>query len=274
MKISGNDMSSKEIGYLFVDGEQLNGTLKEVGAQWFGKAIDINYAKLKNNNQKAFYYDCLPAKNENENDEQYELKKTTKTAIFEGIRSGPGWHVSQGIAKHRKRFGQTQKEVDILIAVDMLTHTHRRNMQRLTFLSGDQDFAPLIETVVREGMYVELLYPEGHTSRDLISFADEANPLNIDFLYTIATDSFQREHKMPTKFYEFEAVPKSSVLIAEAFLDEKLKARMWKDNYGTYHLKLIERTSAGQHYTVVFNDEVMAKKYFGILAGELNWLNV
>ena len=34
-------------------------------------------------------------------------------------RALPGWHVVEGVVKRRRGVGNTQKEVDILIAVDM-----------------------------------------------------------------------------------------------------------------------------------------------------------
>ena len=156
----------KEVRYMFIDGEQLRRTAEEVGNDWFGKAVDIDYRSLQGDCQKVFYYDCLPAKQVGGDEPLHQAKLEAKVAFFNRLRSLPGWHVSEGLAKHRKKARQEQKEVDILIAVDMLTHTHRKNMHRLTFVSGDQDFAPLLEAVVRDGMYVELLYPDGHTSQD------------------------------------------------------------------------------------------------------------
>jgi len=35
------------------------------------------------------------------------------------LRALPGWHVVEGVVKRRRGVGNTQKEVDILIAVDM-----------------------------------------------------------------------------------------------------------------------------------------------------------
>lgn len=268
---SGGYAGPKEVHYLFIDGEQLRCTLDKVGREWFGQPIQIDYQKLQGANQKVFFYDCLPAERPNEIDGSYAMKREAKIAFFDELRAIPGWHVSEGLARHRKKERQEQKEVDILIAVDMLTHTHRRNMHRLTFLSGDQDFAPLLEAVVREGMYVELLYPEGHTARDLMHFADVARPLNVDFLYSNATETFQRNHGLPTRSYDYEASPINAVLVGEGLQSGQLFARVWKEESGTFNIKLSMESPQGQYLTVRHNDDNLAKRYFELNAGATEW---
>ncbi|MBD2254416.1 NYN domain-containing protein [Nostoc parmelioides] len=44
-----------------------------------------------------------------------------------------------------------QKEIDIMIAVDMLTHSFQKNMDEATLLAGDLDFKPLIDALVLNG---------------------------------------------------------------------------------------------------------------------------
>jgi uncharacterized LabA/DUF88 family protein len=271
MRLSGSIYTGpQEVRYLFIDGEQLRKTAEDVGNDWFGKPIALDYAKLQGPHLKVFYYDCLPAKRASESDEEHAAKRAEKYDFFNELRELQGWHVSEGVARHRKKERQEQKEVDILIAVDMLTHTHRRNMHRLTFISGDQDFAPLIEAVVREGMYVELLYPEGRTSSDLRNFADVARPMDIDFLMVIATDSFQRSNGLPTREYMFDSSPRGGRLVAEGFRKGLLEARLWTDETGLHTLKQVNAVN-GQHFTVRHPDLPKAKRYFERTSGHLDW---
>lgn len=272
MQTSGGSYTGpQEVRYLFIDGEQLRKTAEDVGNDWFGKPIELDYAKLQGSHLKVFYYDCLPAKRAAENEEELAKRRAVKLAFFNELRELQGWHVSEGVARHRKKERQEQKEVDILIAVDMLTHTHRRNMHRLTFISGDQDFAPLIEAVVREGMYVELLYPEGRTSSDLRHFADVARPMHVEFLMGVATDAFVRENGLPFREYHYDNTsPRGGELLEEGFSGDSLVARLWKDETGLYTLKLLNEMR-GQYFTVRHPRVPLAKRYFERTSGSLDW---
>lgn len=279
----GGYAGPKEVHYLFIDGEQLRCTAEEVGKAWFGKAIELNYEALQGVCQKVFYYDCLPAKPFGaQPDLGYQAKYDAKLEFFNELRRLPGWHVSEGLAKHRKRERQQQKEVDILVAVDMLTHTYRKNMHRLTFVSGDQDFAPLLEAVVRDGMYVELLYPEGHTADDLMHFADAARPMHVDFLYSVSTEDFKRNNGLPTFNGEITAMPANGVWIGEALQAGVSYAKVWREMpTGTINIKSVQpHIGSDTYWTTRDQDEARAKRYFtmrmerdfGLAADSLEWV--
>lgn len=203
--------------------------------------------------------------------------------MFDQLRALPGWHVSEGLARHRKRERQVQKEVDILIAVDMLTHTHRKNMHRLTFVSGDQDFAPLLEAVVRDGMYVELLYPEGHTSQDLMHFADVARPMDIDFMYSVSTEAFRRRHELPIRSADLFGIQSVGIPIGEGLHAGAAVARVLRNTTsGTVYVRAAYGNANGEFFTVRSKNEALAKRYFatcmqrdfGIPAGSLVWESI
>lgn len=139
------------VTYLFIDAGYLNRRLESFGKEWFGVTAVANYSAIGAGFTKTFYYDCLPFKTDSESEIDFKRRTEIKEAHFDKLRSYPGWHVSEGLAKWRKKGRSTQKEVDILITVDMLTHTHRKNMHRLAFIAGDQDFRPLLEAIVRDG---------------------------------------------------------------------------------------------------------------------------
>jgi uncharacterized LabA/DUF88 family protein len=48
------------------------------------------------------------------------------------------------------------KGVDIQLCVDALTHVHRRNVDAILLLTGDGDYIPLIDEVLRNGIQVFL----------------------------------------------------------------------------------------------------------------------
>jgi len=68
-----------------------------------------------------------------------------------------------------------------------LTHSFRRNMQEATLLTGDLDFKPLIDTLVHEGMFVNLWYPRGETAKELIAAADRSWTLNVQDIHDAIT---------------------------------------------------------------------------------------
>lgn len=190
-----------ETKYMFIDGAYLRERAKSVGDTWFGTPIELDYRKLAAGHLKTFYYDCLPTKKDSESDTEFQARRGEQEAFFNTLRSYTGWHVSEGLAKWRKKSGSTQKEVDILIAVDMLTHTHRRNTGSLSFVAGDQDFRPLVEAVVREGMYVTLWYEPTSISQDLLHEADDGYRLGLFELHAYAKDTFQAVYALPYLSY-------------------------------------------------------------------------
>lgn len=145
---------------------------------------------------KVFYYDCLPLRKPNESDIDYDNRAKPQEMHFQKLRSLHGWHVIEGIVKGSSKRPR-QKEVDIQIAVDMLTHSYRRNMHRITFIAGDQDFRPLIEAVVREGMSVELWYEKSSASVDLAQSADARTLLDPFLLHGFLDKTYQRVHPFP-----------------------------------------------------------------------------
>jgi uncharacterized LabA/DUF88 family protein len=185
--------------YVFVDGGYLNAFAANMGKEWFGVAAELDYQRVAQrfSGKRTFYYDCLPAKTDNETDGDHQAKLRTKEEFFDSLRALPGWHVSEGLAKWRKKAGSTQKEVDILIAVDMLTH--RKNMDAITFIAGDLDFRPLVEAVVREGMYINLHFGKGSIAKELRNSVDAAEAIGPLELYDLCTRSFQGRHGITQK---------------------------------------------------------------------------
>lgn len=71
--------------------------------------------------------------------------------------------------KHKQR---GSKQVDISLAVDMLTHAHRKNYDLAVLVAGDEDYVPLVEAVVAEGRRVCLWFLENGLSPLLKNAAD------------------------------------------------------------------------------------------------------
>ena len=192
-------MSASPVSYLFIDGAYLDRLLIKAGELMFGVPFELEYMSLMGNCQKVFYYDCLPAQAGNESLEDFNARYAHKEAFFDHLRSLNGWHVAEGSSRWRRGKGAGQKEVDILIAVDMLSHTFRRNMDQLIFIAGDLDFRPLIEAVVNDGMYVNLWFGPQSTSPLLRNAADSQEALDVYRLHSFCTEDFKKRHPLPVR---------------------------------------------------------------------------
>lgn len=258
--------------YLFIDGGYFTHVLDDASTKYFGgDKITLDYQALARSQTKIFYYDCLPARKANEPDETFLPRKAEQEQKFKVLRDLNGWHVNEGIATHRKRQGAQQKEVDILIAVDMLSHTHRRNMSRLSFLAGDQDFCPLVEAVVREGMYVELWFDPLHTSRDLKNSADATRELDLYTIWGFADQEFQKAHPLPTRSLQQDQTVENANIVAIGYKDGVPFARLFNGPTG---LTIVNTQLLAQRYHHLMGEgatECYLKLVHSSMFGLLNW---
>jgi uncharacterized LabA/DUF88 family protein len=183
-----------EVRYLFIDGGYLIRQLSEYNRKWFGEDAEINFNNIKGGfgAYKCFYYDCLDEiKGKNESEETFQKRIAKQKEFFNKIRSTHGTHVRLGhLAGEKKR----QKEVDILLAVEMMEHAVRQNMNNVVLLSGDRDFKPLVESLVRMGVFVTVAGFLRHTSDELSYAADSYQELKfsdtIRWLHTTLINDF------------------------------------------------------------------------------------
>lgn len=161
--------------YLFIDGASLQETFADFKKRLYPEnAIEIDYVSIAIGCDKVFYYDCFPVQGGQENETDFNLRFQAQKQFFDRLHTLDKWHVSHGVLKRAARKSSPrQKEVDTLIAVDMMAHTFRKNMSSLVFVTSDLDFRPLLEEVGRWGMSTALWYQRGHADPDLLHAADE-----------------------------------------------------------------------------------------------------
>lgn len=161
--------SIRSVQYLFVDGGYLDEVLESFGRRFLNGATPApDYLKFSSEFTKVFYYHSPP-----ESDEQKYL------ARMDQLSELGGWHVIHGVTRRTpKKKTQQQKEVDVQLAVDLLSHTFRRNMDSVTLLTGDLDFRPAVEAVVRDGMFLTLWSDRRTTASELRQAADATRPLD------------------------------------------------------------------------------------------------
>ena len=199
---SGGYSGPKEVSYLFVDGGYLRGICEKFSAEWFGGArLPIDYQSLGSGFTKCFYYDCLLLPRADEDEAASEVRRSEQRTELNAIKALQGWHVVEGVlagSGGRVR----QKQVDVQIAVDMLTHSYRGNMHRAAFVAGDLDFKPLVEAVVRDGMFIEIWFEKSSASTDLLDAADGRRALDLYGLHGHLGKEFQEGHPLPQRWIQ------------------------------------------------------------------------
>lgn len=200
----GRYTGPKEIKYLFIDGGYLRKAIEGISKRYFDEEpIDIIFENISKGFTKTFYYDCPAPQKRNETVDDYKERLEKQKIFFNKIRNQKGYHFFEGVVTGEPGNAR-QKQIDVKIAVDMLVHTIRGNMHQATLIAGDQDFKPLIEALVQEGMYVTIWCEAKHTSPELIYSADDRQYLNVQTLYSAFPQKIKDKFPFPTSTHEFK----------------------------------------------------------------------
>jgi uncharacterized LabA/DUF88 family protein len=169
--------------YLFIDGGYLQGVYRDLFEPLFGSGYLVDYKSVMGtfNARRAFLYDCLDdIQKEKESEADFKARVQRQEDHFEAIDKVEGVHVVRGYLSPGKK--RQQKEVDVLLSVDMLTHSFSKNMDEAVLLSGDRDFRPVVENIVRLGTCVKVAYDPRTGSRELARAADYEMEIDITAL--------------------------------------------------------------------------------------------
>jgi len=180
--------------YLFIDGAYLRERYDSTVPRWVGGPAELDMERMKHDCAalKCFYYDCADVQRKGQSDEEYLLRRGEQDKLFSKIRRSSGTHVKLGnLVREAKGF--RQKQVDILLAVDMLTHAARGNLKEAILIAGDQDFKPVVESLVNMGVFVTVWSDTRSFSSELIDAADAYEPLSFD-RYLRWTEESQVRH--------------------------------------------------------------------------------
>lgn len=261
--------------YMFVDGAYLDGCVSDFCKRWFGgQQYELDYRTLSGSCEKVFCYDAMPLQRKEEPDDKFKLREVVKLTFFDRLRALRGWHVHLGISKRHKGGVAQQKEVDVLLAVDMLTHTHRKNMDSVIFVAGDQDFRPLLDAVVRDGMYVTLYYDKSSTSADLINMADARQEFDYFTMMQMFPAHVRTAHPVPDRSTHHGIYLGVGTLLEEGFRDGQDQAQLWLTLGGdsaTHQVAMYDKAAHNTHvYNLKGNPELL-KQAFMEYFGDFEW---
>jgi uncharacterized LabA/DUF88 family protein len=204
--------------YKLIDGAFFRRLLDEY-SKLIGQNVfeNLDWPVFLNSVHRCIYYDALPVKKTEHNDEEFSSIEAEKEKFFDFMRSIPNVHVTDGLTKVRtKRKGQKisevyeQKGVDTWIAVDAVKLAVAGLADEVHIYTSDSDLYPVFEALRETRCRGILWYEEGRTSRELIYSADVAQPITISSVLRWCNGSVP-----------FSAGSLSSVEIAGAVLFEK-----------------------------------------------------
>jgi uncharacterized LabA/DUF88 family protein len=188
--------------YLFIDGGHLRRYYTDFAKKWFNSQGDIDFLEIKTalNATKCFYYDCVDdIQGESEPEPDFKARVAAQEEFFERIQEVQGTHVRLGSMTGQRK-NKRQKQVDILLAVDALNHAVRRNMSSVILITGDQDFKPVVQSLVDMGLFVTVAGDAKHTSKDLARAADHYRRLTLEEYHRWTTAPLKARHPLPGKF--------------------------------------------------------------------------
>ena len=154
-----------ERALLLIDGGYLDYLQRSFGSPRidYGKmALAIcerfGYAMLR-----CVYVNCLPYLSQNPAPEEQEAYNR-KQAFFDRLSKLDRFQVKLGRLAFRgvdEKTGKPvleQKQVDVLLASEMVYNAARRSVDAIVLLSGDGDFVPAVDLVKREGLTLALAH--------------------------------------------------------------------------------------------------------------------
>ena len=152
---------------VFVDVQNIQEVFEKQGAE-------IRYDKLKEYLEKDYqrigaqvvkFVAFIP----------YKLEDERRAKLIDAI-SLAGYRVITKIAKERPD-GSVKANMDLEIAIDVLTmYSH---LDEIVLVTGDSDFAPLIDYVAKRGVRVRIIGPgRGPTAIEIIREADDFDNLD------------------------------------------------------------------------------------------------
>ncbi|MGO7570310.1 MULTISPECIES: NYN domain-containing protein [Rhizobium] len=189
--------------YLFLDGGCLRARVNDIARRYCeGAPLKLNWWSLAAGYDKIFYYDALPTRKPNQSEEDFETERQEVENLHAKLATFDRFRVNEGDTRYRKGRGLEQKKVDVMIAVDMMIHTIRRNMTAASLLAGDADFTPLLNALSNEGMFVTLIHPP-KASKDLLAAADARRAITSKQVYDwLDTPSQARFGSFPVPSYD------------------------------------------------------------------------
>lgn len=251
--------------YLFIDGNYLRRAYEDTMRQIFpANAVSqrtLNFPTIKKAAQasKVFYYDTVDGDKADADD---------RRQFIEFLNGLDGFHIREGTVSTREK---KQKQVDVALAVECLTHAFHKNVWHVSLLAGDLDFKPLVDALVNLGIHVHVFYERKSGNRKLYRAADVGVPITLRTFWEWSTADFRAANPCPVVTINTEL---------SSAQQQKKGEGTWKGRtIGLYEHAI---TNAWVIYCparprddslhVTFSNKETLLKYFDIDFGDVTWL--
>lgn len=171
---------------IFIDGAYFKEVLKSFGAPRISYELLSEFV-LNNGEERlrTYYYDCPPFEDTHPDENNRRLVSNFEKFI-NAVEKIPRFQTRLGrLTRYATLDGYkyTQKEVDILLAVDLVRLACRQQIHRAVIVGGDSDFVPAIDVAKEEGVIISLLYfnfPKPHD--ELLQACDERHLIDHELI--------------------------------------------------------------------------------------------
>ncbi len=173
---------------IFIDGGYLDHVLTDLGI--FGKLDYKAFADaLKGSGDllRAYYYHCLPWQSPQPTAQESQ-RLANMQKFLAAVDRSPRYLVRQGKLAYRgtRQDGTPifeQKQVDILMATDIVMLSAKRQVTEIVLVTGDSDFLPAVKIARDEGVVVRLAHGVGSNRphNELWDTVDERLELTLDW---------------------------------------------------------------------------------------------
>jgi uncharacterized LabA/DUF88 family protein len=253
--------------YLFVDREYLARIYNEAIRSLFACDGELDFQKIKQEARakRAFIYDCLDdVRRAGESEPDCNARVTAQEVAFGEIRKLSGFHVRLGSLRGAPK-KLRQKEVDVTLAVDMMTHGFDGNMEKAVLIAGDLDFRPIVEALVRRGVFVEVWYEKTSVAHELWWAADLGRELKLTSLYWWSTDSFKSKYPEPVAVSQ--TGPPAGAIKRTGTVEGHTALLIEKD----FRHSLYIADYRGRSLTISHHDPAVIERYMQILYAPVQW---
>jgi hypothetical protein len=258
----------EQVTYVFIDGNYVRQALDRAMTEVFGVPGDLAPEAIAPADAfRVYFYDCIDeVKRDTETEAEYQTRRAAQDETISRMRSRSGLHLRPGTLSRGRR--RTQKEVDVLLAVDMLTHGFNRNMTHAVLVTGDLDFRPVVEALVRSGVFVQVWYEKRSAAKDLPAAADFGSEISWGRLYNWNTEAFRTKYRPPSDSME-HATMIHAQQVACGYCERRNVELMKQSDQGPFTLR-VER-SDGVHW-LEHHDRQVIERYFLMKYGaEIQW---
>ena len=218
---------------------------------------------------RVYFYDAIDyARRHDETEEASQARIAALEQFFSYVRSLSGFHVRPGSVRPGKK--REQKEVDVSLAVDMMEHGFNGSMSKAVLIAGDVDFRPVVEALVRHGVFVHVWYHRSSIAPDLPGAADFGHAIRFRQMYSWNTRTFKDAHAIP-RDHEHAGGPTGELVKVGSVLGHGAELRSLQGTPNGYHLNLWLNVAPGDYTRIYEGDENLIERYVAVQYGPVMW---